>query len=88
LLPQTDSRFFGHYEFEYLGFLDEEVAFNPELYTRLSISRYAAGVVCTMMFEGATSTVRELTPEERGGVKMSVNGSSLPIAESSKIVEE
>jgi replicative DNA helicase/5S rRNA maturation endonuclease (ribonuclease M5) len=51
-------------DFEKAGFLDEEMAFEPQLLTRVGLSRYAPGGVTTLWFNGGTSTVREFDEAE------------------------
>lgn len=68
-------------QFESIGFLEAESAFEPQLYTKVSLSRYAAGGIRTLYMDGARSTVRELTPAERGRIKMPTQSTSLPALE-------
>jgi twinkle protein len=47
--------------FEQGGFIQTEGSFNPEMLIRVGLSRYSAGGSTTLYFDGATSTVFELT---------------------------
>jgi KaiC/GvpD/RAD55 family RecA-like ATPase len=45
---------------ELVGPLETEENFEPQMYVRVDLARYAPGGVCTLFMDGATSTVREL----------------------------
>jgi archaellum biogenesis ATPase FlaH len=49
---------------DFTGYLDTEENFEPNMLVRVDLSRYSAGGVCTLFFDGATSTVREFTQDE------------------------
>jgi hypothetical protein len=54
------------------GFIDTDATMNPQMYATVDLSRYAAGGMCTLWMNGATSTVREmgeddLTPTPQAG---------------------
>jgi replicative DNA helicase len=51
-----------------IGFMDEDQSFEPQLYTRVSITRYAAGGMCTLKFQGEYSLVSEWTSDEAAGL--------------------
>lgn len=51
--------------------LDVNESFSPEMLTRIDLSRYSAGGVVTLMFDGATSKVSEITPDMLGALAAS-----------------
>jgi replicative DNA helicase/ribosomal protein L37AE/L43A len=46
---------------DFMGFMDVDDNFEPQMLTRVDLSRYAPGGTCTLYFDGARSTVREMT---------------------------
>lgn len=61
------------------GFMEQDVAFDPNLFAHASITRYAPGGVCTLYMDGARSLVRELTPLEHNNIKMPQIGSGMQL---------
>lgn len=53
---------------EMAGFVDEVEAFDPKMFLRVDLSRYAPGGTTTLWFDGATSTVREFDKQEVAAV--------------------
>ena len=51
-------------EFAAVGFMEIEENFAPELLTRVDLSRYSAGGVTTLLFDGGKSKVTEFTPAQ------------------------
>jgi 5S rRNA maturation endonuclease (ribonuclease M5) len=45
---------------EFNGFMDTEENFEPHLLVRVDLSRFSPGGTCTLWFDGARSTVREM----------------------------
>ncbi len=57
-------------EGDFNGFLETEENFSPEMLVRVDLSRYAPGGVCTLLMDGAKSTVRTLRPDDFAKVKV------------------
>lgn len=51
-------------DFASMGFMEVAENFGPELLTRVDLSRYSAGGVTTLMFDGARSKVNEFSQEQ------------------------
>jgi hypothetical protein len=49
---------------EAMGFIDEINSFDPQMFVRVDLARYAPGGTTTLWFDGATSTVREFDKQE------------------------
>lgn len=49
---------------EAMPFIDEVQAFEPTMFVSVCLSRFAPGGITTLMFDGATSTVREFDSRE------------------------
>ena len=53
---------------DFHGFLEAEDNFEPAMLTRVDLSRYSAGGTCTLMMDGARSTIREPTSDDVKGI--------------------
>ncbi len=51
-------------EADFQGFIETEQTFEPQLLIKVDLSRYAGGGICTLWFDGLTSTVREMLTDD------------------------
>ncbi len=49
---------------DFKGFMESDENFEPQMLVRVDLSRYSAGGTCTLMMDGKTSTVREMTKDD------------------------
>jgi hypothetical protein len=54
----------GMREKDFRGFAQTEETFEPYMLTKVDLARYAPGGACTLIMDGATSTVREMVEDE------------------------
>jgi twinkle protein len=60
---------------EFIGFLDTESTFEPQMLCNVDLNRYGSGGQCTLWMDGHISTVREFNADELDNVpKPSYNG--------------
>lgn len=68
-------------EFESMGYVETETAFDPKMLLTVGLSRYSCGGYVTLYFDGATSTVTEY--DTAGKVKLDaakpVDGYAVPV---------
>jgi 5S rRNA maturation endonuclease (ribonuclease M5) len=62
-----------------VGIIETEDNFEPMLYGRIDLSRYAPGGSFTLYMEGATSTIREVSDAEKVGMPKINFGSSIQV---------
>jgi KaiC/GvpD/RAD55 family RecA-like ATPase/5S rRNA maturation endonuclease (ribonuclease M5) len=55
---------------DFVGFLDADDNFEPQMLVRVDLSRFASGGVCTLWVDGEISTVREFTDIDRMAMPM------------------
>lgn len=60
---------------EFNGFLDCDDNFEPQLLCRVDLSRFAPGGVCTLMMDGAKSTVKEFSQQDLSSLPAPATGS-------------
>lgn len=60
-------------EFQQVKYLEAEGTFEPQMLCRVVLSRYAGGGACTLMIDGAKSTVREWNDTELGAIETHSN---------------
>jgi twinkle protein len=72
-------------DLETIGFLETEANFEPRMYARVDLSRYAPGGQAMLCMEGAMSLVREYTEEERKSGPHITLGAEIP--QESPVVE-
>lgn len=51
-------------ESDFNGIMETDESFEPFMLVRADLSRYSAGGTCTLYMDGATSTIKELTPDQ------------------------
>ena len=56
----------SEYDEEAVGFKETDVSFEPKTKLTVGLSRYSAGGSCYVLCDGARSTFRSYTPEEKG----------------------
>lgn len=59
----------GMKESDFHGMLETSATFEPYLFAEVGLTRYSAGGSCTLYFDGATSTVRELSAADATAVQ-------------------
>ena len=47
-------------QFQSMGFVEEEASFSNEMLVKIALTRYSAGGITTLMYDGARSTVHEI----------------------------
>lgn len=62
-----------------IGSVETEDNFEPLLFTRVDLSRYAPGGICTLYMDGATSSVRELSDVDKVTIPKHNFGSEVPL---------
>lgn len=55
-------------EAEFDGYLETDQTFEPQMLVRVGLTRYSSGGACTLWMDGASSTVREFSAEEKAAV--------------------
>ena len=59
---------------DFHGFLETDETFEPAMWVKVDLGRYSAGGSCTLMMDGAKSTIRELTAADTCGAAQTPAG--------------
>jgi twinkle protein len=62
------------------GYMETDEGFEPQLYVKVDLARYASGGMCTLWFDGATSTVRELSQDDVAAMPVPATG-AIPVGD-------
>jgi twinkle protein len=65
---------------EFMGYLETESSFEPQLLVKVDLNRYGPGGITTLFMEGNTSTIREFNPDELDNMPKPSYG-ALPVEE-------
>jgi KaiC/GvpD/RAD55 family RecA-like ATPase len=68
-------------DIEHMGNITTDENFEPKMYCRTDLSRYAPGGICWLWFEGKYSLAREIMPDDGVSATPNLMGEGIPVGE-------